>query len=223
MISTRHLDGLPDPGALKRLCQSMAVLDAILSPEWQYRYYSFNAHWTPNEQLASMRNESGDEYSLLFTPVGAIMKGFDHESPMTSYRHDPPRPWPGVLDHVPAVFAGFLAEPAFMIADVSFCIWRMVSDDRWRIGPIDFPDGSDPDGSVRLLSILDGDPRTYLAFAEEYFDNEAPDPLSFPLNLIERVYRHELLTEEIVSGLNPEISLADVREDVAEIGYPVAP
>ncbi len=34
MISTRYLDGLPDPVTLKRLCQSLAVLDAILSPEW---------------------------------------------------------------------------------------------------------------------------------------------------------------------------------------------
>lgn len=170
-----------------------------------------------------MCNGSGDEYSLLFTPVGAIMKGFDHESPMTSYRHDPPKPWPGVLDHVPAVFVGFLAEPAFMIADVSFCLWRTTSDDRWRIGPIDFPNGPpDPDGSAHLLSILDGDPRTYVTFAGEYFGDEAPASLSFPLDLIERIYRHEPLTEEIVAGLNPAIGLADVREDAADIGCPVA-
>ena len=44
-ISTRNLEGLPDVTRLKRLLQSLAMLDAILMPEWEYRYYSFNAHW----------------------------------------------------------------------------------------------------------------------------------------------------------------------------------
>lgn len=44
MISTRQLGALPDIATLERLCQSLALLDAILSREWEYRYYSFNAH-----------------------------------------------------------------------------------------------------------------------------------------------------------------------------------
>ena len=37
MPSTRDLDG-PDIDNLKRLMQSLAVLDAILSPDWEFRY-----------------------------------------------------------------------------------------------------------------------------------------------------------------------------------------
>jgi len=44
------LANLPKPSALERLMKSLAVLDAIMSPEWEYRYYS-----------------------------GAFMKGFAHE------------------------------------------------------------------------------------------------------------------------------------------------
>lgn len=43
MISSRDLSGLPDVPALRRLMQSLAMLDAILSPEWEYRYFSFNS------------------------------------------------------------------------------------------------------------------------------------------------------------------------------------
>ena len=38
-ISTRSLQDLPDVPTLMRLFQSIAMLDAILEPEWQYRYY----------------------------------------------------------------------------------------------------------------------------------------------------------------------------------------
>jgi len=219
MISTRHLDGLPEPGRLERLCQSLALLDAILSPTWEYRYYSFNAHWNLHQRMASMRNGSGDEYFLLFTPQGAIMKGFAHEAPMTSYRQQPPQPWPGVLDRVPVVFADFLAEPAFNIEDVSFCLWRTLADAAWQSGPIAFPPGPDPDGSAYLLAILDGDPRTYKAFAEGYFDDESHRHPVLPLALIERIYRHEPLTEEIVRGLNPRVTLASLTDEIVEIGY----
>lgn len=34
-------------------------------------------------------------------------------------------------------------------------------DDAWHVGPIDYPDEDDPDGSEYLLSILDGRPSTY--------------------------------------------------------------
>ena len=37
----------------------MAMLDAILSPEWDCRYYSFNAGWSPDEQMGSMRERLG--------------------------------------------------------------------------------------------------------------------------------------------------------------------
>jgi hypothetical protein len=43
MPSTRDPSALPEVGSLRRLSQSLAMLDAILCPEWQYRYHSFNA------------------------------------------------------------------------------------------------------------------------------------------------------------------------------------
>jgi hypothetical protein len=83
MISTRDLSGLPDIDALKRLMQSMAMLDAIMCPEWQYRLYSFNSKWAKGEQMGSMRDGQGDDLFALFTKDGCFLKGFAHEAPMT--------------------------------------------------------------------------------------------------------------------------------------------
>jgi hypothetical protein len=60
VISTRDLSLLPDVESLRRLWQSMAMLDAILSPDWEYRYYSFNAAWGAGEEMGSMRDGCGD-------------------------------------------------------------------------------------------------------------------------------------------------------------------
>ena len=55
MISTRDLSLLPDVARLRQTLQAMAMLDAVLCPEWQFRYYSFNAAWAAGEQMGSMR------------------------------------------------------------------------------------------------------------------------------------------------------------------------
>ena len=34
----------------------LALLDAIIEPEWEYRYYSYNSHWSESEEMASLRD-----------------------------------------------------------------------------------------------------------------------------------------------------------------------
>lgn len=214
MISTRELTLLPDVDGLRRLLQSMAMLDAILCPEWQYRYYSFNAGWSVGEQMGSMRNGSGDEFFAHFSAAGCWLKGFAHECPMTSNRENPPRPWPGVLNAVPAEFASCLREVAFRVADVTFCIWRRYVDEGWQVGPITFPTvHPDPDGSEFLLSRLDGRPESYCTWAAHYYEREVE------LAAVDHVYRHLPITREVVARLNSEVSLDELAADICEIGY----
>jgi hypothetical protein len=213
-ISTRDLSLMPGIQALEKIAQSLAMLDAILCPEWEYRYFSFNAEWDTSlgERMASMRNGSGDEYFLLFTSKGAIMKGFDHESPMSAWSNESSAVWPGVLDHVPADFASFVTEPAFSMADTTFCIWRTFSDTEWRRGPVDFPDGADPDGSAGLLWALDGNPESYCRFARDYFEMD-PD-----LRAVAEIFGHSPLNADLVRRLNPARDYADVLVEAVEIG-----
>jgi hypothetical protein len=215
MISTRDLSLLPDIEGLKVLSQSLAMLDAIIYPEWEYRYYSFNCRWAPNQAMASMRNGSGDEYFALFSSAGVILKGFAHESLMSPYANDRHSTWPGVLDNVPKVFSEFLSEPAFVVEDTTFCIWRTYDDAEWKQGNIQFPDGEDPDGSAELLGMLDGDPQTYQAWAEDYYER----PIS--LSAVRYVYEHQPLTQEVVTMLNTGLRLEALAADIEEIGYPL--
>jgi hypothetical protein len=213
-ISTRHPERLPGVAELERLCQSLAILDAILEPEWDLHYYSFNAHWAEGEAMGSMRNGSGDDYFILFNRCGAIIIGCAHESPMAESYVTSGRPWPRVIDDVPAEFASAIAEPAFSPLETTFCLWRKRTDMSWHRGDIDFPPGDDPDGSADLLAMLDGDPRTYRAWCSEYYEARVP------LKAITAVYRHAPLTDELILQINADADREALLEDVSEIGYP---
>ena len=214
MVTKKRLATIPDVESLKKLCQSLALLDAIISPEWEYRYYSFNANWAEGEMMASMRNGSGDEYFILFTSQGAIMKGFAHESLLSPWSSAGEQVWPGVLDQVPAEFEEFLTEPAFSMAETTFCIWRRNGDPSWQTGEIEYPDEDDHDGSEDLLFILDGEPTTYQEFAEQYYEH------SIDLGVVKNVYEQQVLTSQMIEKLNPEVSLENVQSDLEEIDYP---
>src|SRR5919112_231908 len=145
MISTRNLGALPDIPTLRRLTRSLAMLDAIMSPEWESRYYSFDSHWGPGELMGSMRNGQGDDWFALFTGAGVVVIGLDHEAPM--FR--PGNPGPGVIDALPSELRTAVDEPAFDARNCTFCIWCRTTGASWEHGPVDFADGDDPDGSAQ--------------------------------------------------------------------------
>jgi hypothetical protein len=212
--STRSLNDLPSIEELIRLSKAIAMLDAILSSQWEYRYYSFNAKWGPGELMASMRNGSGDEYFILFDKHGAAIKGFDHECVMSPWNFDPPVIWQGMYDSVPADFSSFLNEPAFSMADVTFCIWRRFGDTAWHCGVSEFPEADDPDGSESMLELFDGDPKTYQEFARDYYQ------LDITPGAIAQIYDHKPLTDDLVRALNGDLTVASVAAEAKEIGYP---
>lgn len=208
---------LPAPDVLRDHCRALAVLDAILCPEWPDRYFSFDAAWAPTEQLATMRNGSGDEYTVTFTPAGAYLRGFDHESPMSPYAED--RVWPGILEDVPSPLRACAEEPAFTdddIPTVTAALWRLVTDDHWHTGTIDFPPGHpDPDGADWLFrSLTDRSAEAYVEFATDYYEMPV-DPAA-----VRHILGLRPLTTEVIRTLNPDLTLADLTDDLAEIGYP---
>jgi hypothetical protein len=166
-ISTRNLEGLPDVPRLRRLLQSMAMLDAMLEPKRPYRYYSFDAHWGQGAMMGSMINGSGDELFALFNMHGAFLKGFDHESTAAAIpsRH--------FYRDLPIQFEPCTREPAFSPEAVTFCVWRLIDQPQWSRSRVAVFDGV-TDGSADMLSMLDGVPETYWAWAKEYYDRDIP-------------------------------------------------
>jgi hypothetical protein len=214
MIATRNPLLIPESDQLRRLMQSLAMLDAILCTEWEYRFYSFDAAWDSYSQFASMRDGSGDWFCIVFTPAGSLLKGFAHEAVMSPYRHDPPRLWPGIFAGMPAPLAPLLSEPALLIEETTFCLWSTPDAPAWQHGAIAFPPGPDPDGSAALLTLLDGNPLTYQSWAEDYYERPVDR------HAIEHIYAHLPLTSDVVTTLSADRSLADLLVESREIGYP---
>ena len=205
---------LPDLRTLRRVSRALAVLDLILEDDPSMRYHSFDARWSETEEAALMRDGSGNEYSIVFSPDGAFAYGFDHESPMSPWGNEM-RTWPGLLDGVPEVFHSARDDKAFWdppAPRATVCIWRTADDVAWRCGPVA---GADEDGADYLFELLaDGRPEAYLTFAEEYFEK------ALDLEPIRHVYALMPLTEYVVTSLNPDRQLADLKDEIAEIGYP---
>ncbi len=210
-LPTGSPQALPDLPTLRRLTKSLAMLDAILSPEWQYRYYSFNSQWSAGAQMASMRDGCGDDWFLLFAPWGAALKGFAHESALAKHPSFPDR----VQQSLPSSFASFLNEKAFSMDRATFCWWRGHSDSRWSVVSLDDTHpSSDLDGSAELLGILDGNPQTYQMWAQSYYERDVS------LLAVQAIYEHRPLDEALLAALNPELTPVELRPDIDEIGYP---
>lgn len=195
--------------------QSLAMLDAILCEDWGDRYFSFNAKWSPTSHMGSMRNGSGDDLFAHFDAAGCFLRGFDHESVMSPWSRGNTGIWPGVLDHVPREFAAAFNEPAFHMEDTTFCIWHGTANEGWRLGPVEFPEGKDPDGSAWMLSFYDGKPETYRAFAGDYFE------LELATEAISRVFAHEPLSPHFLEAFGSTRDWAGIVADAQEIGYPI--
>ncbi len=129
--------------------------------------------------------------------------------------------WPGLVDAVPEVFSGCVAEPAFSFdgaLEATVCLWRQQRDDRWHAGELDFPAGEDPDGANRLFQVaVEDSPVAYQRFAEDYYET------AVDVEAVGEIFALHPLTDDLVRRLNPDLVVADLAEDLAEIGYPSRP
>jgi hypothetical protein len=243
-ISTKNLANLPDIKTLQRLCKSLATLDAVICQEWEHRYYSYDCAWGKykQEEYFSMRDGSGDEFQVLFSRYGSIINGIAHESEMSKWIEKEIKPvafreklsklfgqkktiieqkiWKGVVDTIPGEFKEFIFGEPIKSKGTTFCIWRKINDDSWKIGDIQFPKDKYGDGSANLLYIFDNNPATYKKWATEYYEEQF-DVHKLKLDLVKHIYDFKPLTKDIALGLNPQIDdFEGLKTDLNSIGYP---
>jgi hypothetical protein len=204
---------LPDIPAIQRRAKALAMLEAVVCPEWEHRCCSCNSNWGEGEEMASMRNGEGDDWFLLIGPFGAGIKGLAHETQLAGDEE--------LLSEArrctPSTFSSFLKEPAFSWDSMSFCYWRSPQDRTWsRVVHPRAERRELEDGSAELLALLYEPAAAYVEFAESYYERVLPLPV------VEAIYRNEPLTEAAVRALNPEYSLAAAAADAAEIGFVLA-
>ncbi|WP_314247006.1 hypothetical protein [Streptomyces sp. DSM 40907] len=213
---------LPAPEIVRARSQAMAMLDAVLSPEWEFRYHSYDSQWAPSEELASMKDGSGNDYVIVFSDPGVYAQATYHESPINACRVSPPAPWPGLFDSLPPALRPFAREVSFLdpngVQRATVCLWREATDSDWTCGDVQIPNENegDADGAEWLFGLLlKGSAEAYLEFADDYYE-VAP-----ALEAVQHTYDLKPLTQEVVSALNPTVRLEDLADDITQIGYPV--
>ena len=205
---------LPNPPELLKRARALAALDLILSPEWEDRYYSFNAKWSADQMMASMRNGSGDDWMLLFDKSGwAALKGLAHESP--AWEEGNLELSEALQSACPEEMRRFAREPAFSWDETGFFYFRESGAEAWTrandLTPFRHLDADEE----TLLGHLTGSAEDYRGYAADYFEIEVP------LEIVLHAFENKPFTPELVTRLNPEVSYDEIEKELHEtIGYP---
>lgn len=207
MISTKNHISLPDRKTLQKICKAISVLDAIISQEWEYRYYSYNNKWADNEEFCEMRNGSGDQMLILFRQDGCVINGFAHEFEQQDKQK--------LTTNLPSIFDEFIFGEPVKTIGTTFCIWT-TEEKNWQIGQIETYE----DNSEEMLNIFDGNPQTYIDWATEYFEESYIDS-GIPLDTVTQIYNGQILTKEMVLTIVKELEdWEQLKADLNEIDYP---
>ncbi len=184
-------------GVMKENLKSISVLETIISPEWEYRYFSYNSKWGENEEMASMRDGCGTEWFLWLKNNLAALKVINPEY--------------GVLNDIesiknifPKEYIPFISEPAFSI-DESTSLWYF-DKNKW----VKFDVNNEE--TEKLVHVFSWGASDYKKWAEDYYEKQ------LPLNAIESIFAGNLTKHEI-SLLNEDVTYKDIEGDINEIGY----
>jgi hypothetical protein len=207
MISTKNFSLLPDRKSLQRICKAISVLDAIISQEWEYRYYSYNSKWDKNEECLQMRDGSGDEMHILFREDGCVINGFAHEYDQPDKKK--------LTKNLPEIFNEFIFGEPVKTIGTTFCLWTTELKN-WQVGQLE----NYKDNSKELLSIFDGKPKSYIDWATDYFE-ESYKESGIPLDAVTKIYNGEPLTKKMVLSIVDELEdWKQLKADLKEINYP---
>lgn len=185
----------------------LAALDIILCEEDWLRYHRYDYQWALNASLATIDNGAGDHLFILFSPIGVIMKGFDHESELSPYARPKYDVCPGIYDQTPTLLLALLEDEALEKEDVTFCIWRETSDTKWRMGDVQTSEKTS-DGSEFLLSTIFETPEDYVSWAQTYYD------LPISNETVRQIYNGSPITEAEIRMLNPNRNVEDVLQEL---------
>ena len=195
----RALGKLRAPADLERICKGLAALDTMLQDDWEYRYYSFDKAWNTKrkERMASMRNGSGDEWFIVFSPSGVFVKAFWHE-----YETEDADV---IFEGLPAKLAQNRKEPAFWAdGDDALTFGGFHDGKKWTLRGNAKPMKDD-------LAILTGEAKHYRAYAKQVHE------IDVPLDAIDEVLGGKKPDAKLAARINSDCTFADLKDDLAEI------
>ena len=207
MLSTKDLSALPNVRRLKNFCKGLAALDIImLEEEWSFiRHYSYNPVWRKGKEAFFATDGSDQSMLVMFTPEGCVINGVDSEL------YDWEEKLPNIdelTEGIPPVLKKLMHSREVKKMKSTFCVWTE-DGAAWKCNPINGKDASED-----LLSIIDGNPQTYVEYGKWH-------SADLPLDVVRQLCEGVPLTKEMVTALNPKRNeWEEIKAGLEEIGYP---
>ncbi|MBM6385060.1 MAG: hypothetical protein JSY10_13900 [Paenibacillus sp.] len=217
-----NFTSITDSDKMHQQMRILAALDIILSEEEWLRVHRYEAELQPGVAWGSIDNGAGDHLHVLFTPSGTLIKGFDHESPLSPYARDDGEVYPGMYDEVPKVLRAILKdqEERMEPEDVTFCIWQEGNDPEWKTGSwiqqalIEESEDDATGGADFLLGYIEETPEAFADWAEGYYESH-----ELPLSAIAEVYEGKPVTPGLIRRLCPERDVEAALDELQQRGY----
>ncbi|HLP11261.1 MAG TPA: hypothetical protein VK177_04955 [Flavobacteriales bacterium] len=213
-FSTEKLEGFHSPSDLKEIMRKLAALEIIFikkEDDW-LRFFHYVKNWVDGVDYAGMDNGSGDNMHMFFTPAGTLIKGFDHESPVSPHAADVYEIRKGMYDGAPDHLMRLLDDPSIEKDDTTFCIWHSHNSQEWEKGPVELKDDED-DGSGWLLGEISATAEAFKDWADDYHEVDSP------LETLQKFFAGEKLTDEMILAINPKAEISAVKAELANIGF----
>jgi hypothetical protein len=194
----KNLSELPSIEDVRKISQGLALLDTVVMPEWENRYFSFNNNWDGKgtEAMASMRDGSGSEYFLHFSIDGVAGKVLCNGDSASGS--------PARVAEIPTVFSAFTSEAAFSVHNATFFFWRQPGAKAWSASPANLKE-------YPLLGFLVGGASTYHAWAEAYYETRIDRAA------VAEVFASLKISPKQLSVLSPDRSIEELTDDIEEI------
>ena len=208
MISTKDFSLLPNKQNFQNLCKSISVLDAIICPQWAFRFYSYNCKWGEGEEFFEMRNEDdGDLMNILFLKDRCVINGFSYQ-----YQNNKKSE---VTKNLPEIYNEFIFGEPVTSNGTSFCLWTN-ENGNWEVGNI----LNYNDNSSEIFEIFDGNPQTYIDWASEYYEGYYKET-GIPIEIVTQIYEGKPITKEMALSIAEEVrDWKLLEDDLKEINYP---
>ena len=181
---------------LRHKMKALALLDAIIEQDWQYRYFSYNSNWSDSEEMGSLRDGCGGEWFFWVSGTLAGYKCLSPEDGLMSNLEE-------VKNKAPRSHKNFLTEPAFSM-DQATCIWYL-DNSKWS------KFGKQVEGLIDIEAVSSWGASDYQAWATDYYERE------IDLESVEKIFNGKF-SEEIAKTLNQEIDMSELLAELPEIG-----
>ena len=165
---------------LRNKMKTLALADAILMPEWEYRYFSYNSKWSDTQEMGSLRDGSGNEWFLWLSGNLAGYKCLSLDDGIMSDIDS-------VKSTIPSQYKEFLDEPAFAM-DKATCIWHL-NDSEW------VKHGLGVAHLIDVEQISEWTVEEYHSWATEYYETDSD------ITSLQKLFNNQF-SEELAKQLN---------------------